>query len=117
MHYDMLFIHPSAHPDSPQFIVMPMGVISLMNELDDYSVEAINVGLELCLDKNFDIEEVLAQCEYDFVGIDLHWHEHSYTALRVAELCKRVHPDCIVILGGLTASYFAEEIVQSFEYV
>jgi radical SAM superfamily enzyme YgiQ (UPF0313 family) len=117
MHYDMLFIHPSAHPDFPQFIVMPMGVISLMNELVEYNVEAINVGLELCLDKNFYIEKVLNQCEYDFVGIDLHWHEHSYTALQVAELCKRAHPDCTVVLGGLTASYFAEELVQSFEYV
>ncbi|MBU6998827.1 MAG: cobalamin B12-binding domain-containing protein [Theionarchaea archaeon] len=117
MHYDMLFIHPSAHPDSPQFIVMPMGVVSLMNELEGYDVEAINVGLELCLDRNFDIEEALTQCEYDCVGIDLHWHEHSFTALQVAEICKKVHPGCKVILGGLTASYFAQEIMHSFEHV
>jgi radical SAM superfamily enzyme YgiQ (UPF0313 family) len=107
----MLFIHPSAVPSSPHFMVMPMGVMSVMNELDCYQVEAINVGLELWLNKDFDLKTFLSQRDFDAVGIDLHWHEHAYSSLETARVCKEVNPDCRVILGGFTASYFAEEIL------
>jgi len=112
MNYDMLLIHPSAATSSPQFIVMPMGLVSVMNELHDYTVEAVNVGLEMCLNRNFEVTQFLKQHQFDMVGIDLHWHEHAYTALEIASLCKALNPDCFVMLGGFTASYFAEEILQ-----
>ena len=112
-HCDVLFIHPSAHTSSPQFIVMPMGLVSLMNELRDYTVSAVNVGLEMCLNKSFDLEQFLKGQECDFVGIDLHWHEHAYSSLNIARMCKEVNPDTTVFLGGFTASYFAEEILQT----
>lgn len=112
MNYDMLLIHPSANVSSPQFIVMPMGLVSLMNELDEYAVGAVNIGLEMCLNRNFDLNQFLRQHHFDKVGIDLHWHEHTFSALQIASLCKEVNPDCSVILGGFTASYFAEEILQ-----
>ncbi len=111
-HYDMLFIHPSAFPSSPAFIIMPVGFISTMNELRDYTVKAVNVGLELWLDRNFDVKSFLKSIDFDKVGIDLHWHEHTYTALEIARLCKKVNPDCTVVLGGFTASYFAGEILE-----
>lgn len=117
MHYDMLFIHPSAHTSSPQFIIMPMGVFSMMNELKDYSVKAVNVGLEMCLNKNFDATQFLNQYEFDYVGIDLHWHEHAFTALETARLCKEINPHCTVIVGGFTASHFATEILEFSPYV
>jgi len=116
-HYDVLFIHPSAVMSSPQFVVMPMGMISLMNQVKDYQVKAVNVGLELSLDKNFDMKKFLKSLEFDVVGIDLHWHEHSYTSLEIAHMCKEINENCLVVLGGATASYFAKEILQSFEYV
>ena len=111
-HYDMLFIHPSAQMSAPQFIVMPMGLLSIINELKDFDVKAVNVGLELSLNKNFDLKTFLESIEFDRVGIDLHWHEHAYSALEIARLCKEVNPHCLVVVGGLTASYFAEEILN-----
>ncbi|MGD2248173.1 MAG: cobalamin-dependent protein [Candidatus Methanofastidiosia archaeon] len=111
MNCDMLFIHPSAHPTSPQFIVMPMGIFSIMGQLHTYKVKAVNIGLELCLNKTFDIKEFLKKHAFDFVGIDLHWHEHAYTSIETARICKEINPECTVILGGVTASYFAEEIL------
>lgn len=108
----MLFIHPSAVMSSPQFIVMPVGVISILNALRDYTVKAVDVGLELCLNKTFDITSFLKEYDVNTVGIDLHWHEHAFCALEIARLCKEVNPHCSVILGGFTASYFAEEILH-----
>jgi radical SAM superfamily enzyme YgiQ (UPF0313 family) len=110
--YDILFIHPSALLSSPQFITMPMGMISLMNELNEYDVKAVNVGLEMSLNRNFDLRKFLKRTDFDMVGIDLHWHEHAYSSLETAKMCKDSNPDCLVILGGLTASYFAEEILR-----
>jgi radical SAM superfamily enzyme YgiQ (UPF0313 family) len=116
-HYDIVFIHPSSRTSSSQFILMPMGMISLMNELDEYDVISVNIGLEMSLDPQFDLESFLKTIEYDFVGIDLHWHEHAYTALETARICKKVNPNCLVVLGGLTASYFAEELLCIFQHV
>ncbi|KYK35064.1 MAG: cobalamin B12-binding domain-containing protein [Theionarchaea archaeon] len=117
MKYDMLFIHPSAHTFTPQFIMMPMGIFSLAGQLSDYNVKAVNIGLEMCLDKTFRLEQFLKQYEFDRVGIDLHWHEHAYTSIETARLCKRINPTCSVILGGFTASYFAEEILHAYDFV
>ncbi len=117
MRHDMLFIHPSAHPSFPQFIIMPVGIFSMMNELKDCTVKAVNVGLEMCLNRNFDTRQFLTQYEFDTVGIDLHWHEHAFTALETARICKEINPDCTVVLGGFTASYFAEEILQFSPHV
>lgn len=116
-HYDVLLIHPSAQSSSPQFIIMPVGMISLMNELKEYSTKAVNVGLELCLDKTFDLETFLRDIDFDVVGIDLHWHEHTFTALEIAQMCKKINPNCLTILGGLTASYFAQDILHEHAYV
>lgn len=111
-HCNVLFIHPSAQISSPQFIMMPMGMISLMNELEEYSVRAVNVGLEMSLNPNFDLYNFLQGISFDAVGIDLHWHEHAHSSLEIARTCKEINPNCLVILGGMTASYFAEEILQ-----
>ena len=44
-------------------------------------------------------------------GIDLHWMAHVQGALALAEIIKRFHPNTPVILGGLSATYYHEEIL------
>lgn len=116
-HYDVLLIHPSARMSSPEFVLMPVGMIALMNELRNYNVQAVNVGLELGLNPYFDLEKYVKTIDFEVVGIDLHWHPHTYAALKIAELCKSIHPDCCIVMGGMTASYFAEEILQFSPHV
>lgn len=116
-HYDVLFIHPSAKMSSPEFVLMPVGMIALMNELHKYSVQTVNMGLEIGLNAHFNLEKYLKSIDFDIVGIDLHWHPHTYASLTIAELCKTVNPDCCVVVGGMTSSYFAEEILQFTPYV
>jgi B12-binding domain/radical SAM domain protein len=45
------------------------------------------------------------------VGIDLHWLPHAHGALEVARIVKEVHPGVPVIFGGLSSSYFHEELI------
>jgi B12-binding domain/radical SAM domain protein len=64
-----------------------------------------------------DVEEVLSKVEADVFGIDLHWCVSSHGSIEIARICKRTHPNSLVILGGLTASFFHDEIVMGFPFV
>ena len=57
------------------------------------------------------------QGDVRLVMIDLHWYEHAYGAMDVMRACKHVWPDVPVLLGGLTVSRFAEEIMARFDAV
>ncbi|HYG59325.1 MAG TPA: radical SAM protein, partial [Symbiobacteriaceae bacterium] len=46
-------------------------------------------------------------------AIDLHWLPHAHGALALAEIVKRHHPDAKVLMGGLSASYFHEELITN----
>lgn len=101
------------------YILMPMGMINLMNLLKEqnFQVYAINVGLELSLDSGYRIKDDLEKTEFDIALIDLHWHEHAFGALELARLCKEIRPECYVVIGGFTASYFSDQIISDHEYV
>ena len=45
-------------------------------------------------------------------GIDLHWLPHAQGALAIAEMVKRLHPKSHVLFGGLSASYYHDELVR-----
>lgn len=116
--FNVLFLHPSAHPGKPLFITMPMGMISTMNHIkSNCNVRAINIGLEMSLNRDYKIRDELEKTDFNIAAIGLHWHEHSFTALETARLCKEVNPGCTVILGGITASIFARDILSEFNPV
>ncbi len=126
-----LYIHPAKQavdlydtPASKKFGrpygLIPMGVPALVNILRDNGIEVrgVNFPMEKRLDSRFDLR---AWLHYHrgarMVLIDLHWYEHSYGAISVARIVKQVLPDAWVVIGGLTASAFAEEILTDFPSV
>lgn len=55
----------------------------------------------------------IAALDAPVFGIDPRWLPHAANgALGMAELVKKLHPDAKVLLGGLSASYFHEELVE-----
>ena len=81
-------------------------------------VQGINFPLERELNRRFDLRRWLrAQTRARVILIDLHWYEHSYGAISMARFCKEALPDAWVVLGGLTASAFAREILERFDAV
>ncbi len=100
--------------------LIPLGVPALVNTLRAAGIEVqgVNFPLERELDRAFDLRQWLRrQTRARVILIDLHWYEHSYGALSVANVCKAVLPHARVILGGLTASGFAREILELFPTV
>jgi hypothetical protein len=126
---DILYIHPakqevSARYDkfvsSPPYPFIPVGVVGLVNMLRNqgWNVVGINLPLELTLQPAFNLRRWLTtQPRPRMVLIDLHWYEHSFGAMDVARAVKSIWPSTPVVIGGLTASNFAEEILANFPLI
>lgn len=101
-------------PSSTVFEMYPLGFMTLAAWLQDrgYDVHIVNLALRMMLEPRFDVPRFLARQAPSAIGIDLHWLPHAHGALEVARLCKDCHPGVPVIMGGLSASYFHEELVR-----
>jgi len=124
----VLYIHPAKQgvqlrPDAQMgrtYGLMPVGVAGLVNVLceNGIPVRGLNFPLERQLNNNFDLRKWLAARRgVRVILIDLHWYEHCYGAIDIARLCKEVMPWAWIVVGGLTASGFSREILESFSEI
>jgi len=106
-------------PSTPIFEMYPIGFASLSEYLERHGlrVRIINVALKMLKDEGFDVERLIRKNRPVAFGIDLHWMAHVQGSLAMAELIKRVHPDIPVILGGLSATYYHEEIIRQYPFI
>ena len=119
---DVLYIHSTKNPigeDDLQFAVMPMGIIGILNNLKSRNIEilGLNYAIEKSLDPQFDLVSTLKNIEYKILLTDLHWYEHSFGAMYVAEQSKKLCPDVPVVIGGYTSTIYATEIMDNFDTV
>ncbi len=126
---NILYIHPPKLPGwirrtwreaFASFQVMPMGAVALANLLQEegFAVVGLNYAMELDLDPRFDLTAWLGGRPVPMlVLLDLHWLEHSFGAIEVARACKEAYPGVPVAIGGLTASWYAREILSEFPQV
>ena len=108
-------------PSSPVFEMYPIGLTSLADSLEreGYNARIINLANQMLMDPDFDPEADIAACSARWYGVDLHWLPHAHGAIEVARLIKKHHPDAPVIFGGLSSTYFHEELIEypSVDYV
>jgi len=102
-----------------QFIKVPIGMICIANYLDKHGCKVIidNIADRMVSSREFDTEKQLENLSSRVFAIDLHWHHHAQGAIEIARLCKKLHPDSLVVMGGLTATYFHEEIIRKYEFI
>lgn len=112
----VLYLHPSTRLTRPGMMVIPAGLIGVLNELGrrDYEVIAVNQGVELVLNPDLTIDNLLESLTYQVLLLDLHWYVHSYSVMRIAAASKQIHPQATIIIGGLTASLYAQEILTAY---
>jgi B12-binding domain/radical SAM domain protein len=101
-------------PSSPVFEMYPLGFLTLTNYLEAHGLEVriVNLAQRMMNDPRFDVPAFLAGLAPRAVGIDLHWLPHAHGAIEVARIVKQVHPQVPVIFGGLSASYYHEELIR-----
>jgi len=137
MGQDVILIHPPAIYDfrqnpifygpialtvsesTGQFIIPPVGMLSIADYLDrnGYNVLVDNIGERMLNSESFDPEKHVGGLSARVYAIGLHWCVHSQGAIEIAKLCKKLHPEAIVVLGGLTSTVFHEEIIRKYEFV
>ncbi len=101
-------------PSSPVFEMYPLGFTTMAEYLErsGLRVRIVNLAVLMLNRKGFDVERAIRSMDPMAFGIDLHWLPHAHGAVEIARLCKRHHPDTPVIMGGLSASYFHEELAS-----
>jgi len=106
-------------PSTPIFEMYPIGFASLSEYLErqGLKVRIINVALKMLKDERFDVENFLRRQNPVAFGIDLHWMAHVQGGLALAEIIKRFHPATPVMMGGLSATYYHEEILSRYPFV
>jgi B12-binding domain/radical SAM domain protein len=102
-------------PSSSVFEMYPVGITSIADRLEraGYHVQIINVAYRMLRDPKYNPEEQIRRTNPHLWAIDLHWLPHAHGALALAGLIKKHHPDAKILMGGLSASYYHEELIQN----
>lgn len=100
-------------PSSTVFEMYPLGFLTITSYLQDkgLSVRIVNLALRMMNSRRFDVANFLSKLRPKAVGIDLHWLPHAHGALEVARIVKEVHPGIPVIMGGLSSTYYHQELI------
>ncbi len=101
-------------PSSPVFEMYPMGFMTISSHLEaaGFKTRIVNIAVQMLQSDKFDAEERIRKLDAKVFAIDLHWMPHAHGALELAKIVKKYHPDAKVELGGLTSSYFADELIR-----
>jgi radical SAM superfamily enzyme YgiQ (UPF0313 family) len=100
---------------SSEYCYIPMGAVGLVNQLAGagWEVRGIDLPLEIGLDPFFSLEaRVHDYLPLDLVLLDLDWYMTAAGVVDSARRVKRINPACQVVVGGMTATYFAEELLH-----
>jgi B12-binding domain/radical SAM domain protein len=99
-------------PSSPVFEMYPLGFTTMAEymERNGLKVRIVNLAVLMLNRPDFDVEKAIREMNPVAFGIDLHWLPHAHGSVEIAKICKKFHPDTPVIFGGLSASFFHEEL-------
>jgi B12-binding domain/radical SAM domain protein len=108
-------------PSTPIFEMYPLGFTTMAEYMErrGLRVRIVNLAVLMLNKPNFDVEKYLAKLDPVAFGIDLHWLPHAHGSVEVARVLKKLHPKTPVVFGGLSASYFHEELItyDAVDYV
>jgi radical SAM superfamily enzyme YgiQ (UPF0313 family) len=126
---DALFVHvPLFRDGRREIMVLPLGVPALANMLADEGrcVAVTHLGIESEIarrrgsggsSEKFSLRALLEELRPRLVLLSLHWNQQTGPVIDVAQRIAGWSPECKVVLGGLTASVFARDLVGSLPFV
>ena len=101
-------------PSTPVFEMYPIGLTTIAEYLERHGlrVRIVNLAVRMLNSSRFDPEKMIRQLRPAAFGIDLHWLPHAHGAIEIAKLCKKLHPDIPVMLGGFSSTYYHRELIE-----
>lgn len=128
---DILLIHPPSNydfrerpvhygpisdviPSYPVFDMYPIGFISIVSHLvrRGYRPGILNLAALMLLRRDVDVETRLARSRARIFALDIHWLVSAQGAIEVAKMLKQVQPEIPIVVGGLSATYYHQEIMR-----
>jgi clorobiocin/coumermycin A biosynthesis protein CloN6/CouN6 len=114
---DMLFAYLS-DSDSVNvtsiYEMYPIGWFSIKARLADHGFSAliVNVASLMLMHPGLDVRRLLGRLEAPVFGFDLHWMTQCHGAIELAAVLKEVHPEALTIFGGISATYYADQLIE-----
>ncbi len=101
-------------PSTPVFEMYPIGFTTMAEYLERNGLRCriVNLAVRMLEDVHYDAETAIAKMNSAAFGIDLHWMPHAHGSVEVAKIVKRIHPDCPVIFGGFSSTYYHKELIM-----
>ena len=98
---------------------MPLGLtaFSWLLKKNGFSSKILHLSIEELADPDFRIEEYIRSHDIKIVCMDLHWHPQAFRVIETATAVKQAASGCKIVLGGFTATLFAEEILRSHQAI
>lgn len=110
-----LFIHAGKTGENrADILIMPVGLIPLAGFLTKNGFKSLvfNHTLSLYKSGGQGLNAVIKKNDPQFLCLDLHWHFQIRDVIQLVRELKKSHPGRKILLGGFTASFFAEEIMR-----
>jgi B12-binding domain/radical SAM domain protein len=100
-------------PSTPVFEMYPLGFTTMAEYMERHGlkVRIVNLAVLMLNRPDFDVDAAIQAMAPVAFGIDLHWLPHAHGSIEIAKLVKKHHPSTPVIFGGLSASFFHEELI------
>ncbi len=114
---DMLFAYLS-DSDSVNvtsiYEMYPIGWFSIKQRLADHGFDTkiVNIASLMLMHPDLDVPKLLGRLEAPIFGFDLHWMTQCQGAVELAAVLKREHPDALTIFGGISATYYASQLIE-----
>jgi clorobiocin/coumermycin A biosynthesis protein CloN6/CouN6 len=114
---DMLFAYLS-DSDSVNvtsiYEMFPIGWFSIKQHLadHDFDCQIVNVASLMLQYPRLDVEALIARMDAPIFGFDLHWMTQCHGAIELAKVVKRIHPEATTVFGGISATYYAEQLIR-----
>lgn len=98
---------------------MPMGLLAIADysSQNGYKTQVLHLGVEKINNHRFSIVEYVKEASPKVIGMSLHWHQQSYDVIETARRIKLDNPGVFIVLGGLTCSFFYQDIMTNFDWI
>jgi radical SAM superfamily enzyme YgiQ (UPF0313 family) len=106
-------------PATPVFEMYPLGWVSMVGYLEQAGIHTriINIAVKMLKNPSLDVEHLISKLRAKAIGFDLHWLTHAAGSLDLAAIVKKHHSDTPILLGGLSATYYHQEIIDDYPQI
>jgi clorobiocin/coumermycin A biosynthesis protein CloN6/CouN6 len=111
----MLFAYLSDSDNvTPVYEMYPIGWFSIRQRLADCGFDAkiVSVASLMLMYPDLDVRQLLSRLESPIFGFDLHWMTQCHGAIELAAVLKQEHPDALTVFGGISATYYASQLIS-----